>query len=128
MRAISRTSQIRQNPLTSLGSTEPPTFPAPVGQSICCVLKKAPGGSADFSEWSRTDELPWGVSQSSTFWESDSGSPDVPEWGMFPSLGGDGLDRSSYPISEVRGSTAPPDLFQTRGSGFPCEMYEDESL
>ena len=47
---------------------------------------------------------------------------------MFPALGGACLDRSSFPISEIRGSLTPPDLFyQTRGPEFPRETYAQDS-
>ena len=75
------------------------------------MLKKAPGGAAVFSEWWLVDELSWSTSQSATFWESDLISLDASEWGMFPSLGGDFLDRSFFPISEIRGFATPPNLF-----------------
>ena len=102
MQAVSWSSHFRQNPLCSFGSTKPPAFLVSAGQVICGVLKKAPGGSAVFSEWWLADELSWSVSQSSTFWESDAVSLDASERRMSPTLGGTCFDRISFPTTESR--------------------------
>ena len=79
VRAASWSSRFRQNPLCPIRSTKPPTFLVSAGQAICEVLKRAPGGSAVFSEWRHTDELSWSVSQGSTLWGSYSVSLDASE-------------------------------------------------
>ena len=101
-RAVSWSSCFRQNPLRSFWSTKPPAFLVSAGQAICGVLRKAPGGSAVFSEWWLADDLSWSVSQSSTFWESDAVSLDASEWGMSPTFGGACFDRISFPTTESR--------------------------
>ena len=102
VRAVSWSSHFRQNPLCSFWSTKPPAFLVSAGQAICGVLRKAPGGSAVFSEWWLADELSWSVSQSSTFWESEAVFLDASEWGMPPTFGGACFDRTSSPTTESR--------------------------
>ena len=107
---LSWSLHFRASGLCSFWSTKPPAFLVSAGQAICGVLKKAPGGSAVFSEWWLADELSWSVPQSSTFWESDAVSLDASECGMFPTIGGACFDRISFPTTESRfcDSAKPP--------------------
>ena len=127
-RTISWGSHFRQNPLSAIWSNSPPSFLVSTGQAVCGLLQRAPKGAATFSEWWLADELSWYTSQSSTFWESDRFSLDASEWGILPTLGGEHIDRPSFPLPELRAFISPPDLrYQSRGNAAPCRPeYESE--
>ena len=127
-RTISWGSHFRQNPLSAIWSNSPPSFLVSTGQAVCGILQRAPKGAATFSEWWLVDELSWYTSQSSTFWESDQFSLAASEWGILPTLGGEHIDRPSFPLTELRAFISPPDLrYQSRGNAAPCRPgYESE--
>ena len=126
-RAISWGSHFRQNPLSAIWSNNPPSFLVSTGQAVCGILQRAPGGAAAFSEWWLADELSWYTSQSTTFWESDRFSLEASEWGILPTLGGEHIERSSFPLPELRAFISPPNLrYQSRGNAAPCRS-ENES-
>ena len=47
---------------------------------------------------------------------------------MLPTLGGEHIDRPSFPLTELRAFISPPDLrYQSRGNAAPCRPgYESE--